>query len=182
MYIIKSKDNEIALRPMLEDDTNNIVTWRNNPRVRNNFIWQKTLTESIHLNWIKSMISTGKAVQFIIVNLNRGGVMEDIGSVYFSDIDYEHHKAEYGIFIGVDKAVGCGYGTIACKLMCQYGFETLKLHKIFLRVFTNNLRAIRSYEKAGFNHEGLLRDDVCIDGTYRDIALMSLINTEILSK
>ena len=162
----------IFLRPITIGDTNNIVAWRNNSRVKNNFIYQTSLTETIHLQWIKNMIDTGKAVQFIIVNQQIG----DIGTVYLRDIDYENKKAEYGIFIGNDDAVGRGYGTTACKLMCQYGFETLKLHKIFLRVFPTNYQAIRSYEKVGFIREGLFRDDVCIKGQFRDIAIMSIWN------
>ena len=98
------------------------------------------------------MIKTGRAVQFIIMFDDQA-----IGSVYFRDIDNEHHKAEYGIFIGEDSMINSGIGTCACKLACDYGFNVLKLHKIFLRVFASNKNAIRSYEKAGFIREAFLR-------------------------
>ena len=39
-------------------------------------------------------------------------------------------------------------------------------------------RSIRSYEKAGFRREGLLRDDVCIEGKYRDILWMAAVRPE----
>ena len=60
--------------------------------------------------------------------------------------------------------------------MIRYAFEVLGLHKLFLRVFADNARAIGSYEKAGFKREACLRDEVCIDGIYRDIVLMAVIN------
>ena len=44
--------------------------------------------------------------------------------------------------------------------------------------FAENVQAIRSYEKAGFLREGLLCDDVCIDGEYRDIVWMAALNPE----
>ena len=92
---------------------------------------------------------------------------------FLRDIDDEHHKAEYGIFIGEDDARGKGVGTAAAELILKYGFEELKLHKIFLRVLADNGRAVHSYEKAGFKKEAYLKDDVFIDGKYRDIILMA---------
>ena len=41
----------------------------------------------------------------------------------------------------------------------------------------DTIEAIRSYEKAGFRREGLLRDDVCIEGDYRDIVWMAAVNS-----
>ncbi len=45
-------------------------------------------------------------------------------------------------------------------------------------MFADNVRAIRSYEKAGFVREADLKDDVCINGKYRDIVLMAVLNHE----
>lgn len=123
------------------------------------------------MSWIENMINTGRAVQFIISAANA-----PIGSVYFRDIDHVNYKAEFGIFIGEDNMRNSGLGTTACKLACEYGFKTLGLHKIFLRAFASNTIAIRSYEKSGFVREAMLRDDVFVNGEYRDIILMAKIN------
>lgn len=154
-------------------DTEKIVEWRNNPRVRNNFIYQKPFTKEGHENWIRTMVDTGKVVQFIIEDLVDG---QPVGSVYFRDIDTEHQKAEYGIFIGEDSAVGKGFGSEAAELAVAYGFEELNLHKIFLRAFSDNGAAIRSYEKAGFVQEGYFKDEVQIDGQFRDLVFMAIFN------
>ena len=58
----------------------------------------------------------------------------------------------------------------------RHAFEQMKLHRVFLRVYADNAAAIRSYEKAGFEKEALLRDDVFVNGKYRDIVLMAVIN------
>ena len=55
-------------------------------------------------------------------------------------------------------------------------FEQLGLHKVFLRVFADNLRAIKSYENAGFVKEACFKDDVKIDGKYYDMVFMAIIN------
>lgn len=160
----------ISLREITSKDTENILLWRNKLRVRRNFIYQDLLTKEVHENWLETMVFPKKAVQFVIVdNITELGV----GSVYLRDISAVHKKAEYGIFIGEDNAVGHGYGTEACKLICEYGFGKLGLHKIFLRVLESNKQAIRSYEKAGFSREALLNDDVFIGGEYCNIILMA---------
>lgn len=165
----------IYIRKMTYDDTDLIVSWRNKDSVRKNFIYQALFTRESHENWIKTMIETGKADQFIICLKEND---KPIGSVYIRDIDKVHNKAEYGIFIGEDDARGKGYGSEAAKLMLSYCFEELKLHKVFLRVYADNLGAIGSYENAGFEREAYLKDEVCIDGVYRDMVFMAKLNPE----
>ncbi len=166
------RGEKIFLREMLDSDTDLIVKWRNNKRVRDRFIYRGEFTREGHEKWIRTMVDTGKVVQFIICEKETG---RPVGSVYFRDIDKTHNKAEYGIFLGEDDAEGKGYGTEACGLACDYAFSALKLHRIFLRAFSDNARAIASYEKNGFQKEALLKDDVFVDGSYRDIVLMGKI-------
>ena len=167
-------DNNVGvyLRLMTYDDTDLIVKWRNTDSVRKNFIYQALFTRESHENWIRTKVETGDVVQMIICEI---GTDKPVGSVYVRDIDTTHHKAEYGIFIGEKDARGKGYGTAAAKLMIQYCFDELALHRLFLRVYAENERAIRSYEKAGFVKEAHLRDDVYMDGEYKDIVLMGIL-------
>jgi len=60
--------------------------------------------------------------------------------------------------------------------MIRYSFREEGLHKLMLRVYADNQQAIRSYEKAGFVKEAYLKDDVWIDGRFRDMILMGVCN------
>lgn len=164
---------KIELRPIEISDTSNIIKWRNNESVRTKFIYREKFTEESHLNWLNKKVRTGEVVQFIICEKDNN---RDIGSVYFRDVDSNNNKAEYGIFIGEDDALGKGYGTECAKLAVKYAFEELKIHKLMLRVFSDNINAIKSYENAGFIKEAYLKDEVFIDNVYRDIILMAVIN------
>lgn len=165
----------IYLRPMTYEDTDRIVNWRNDEEVRRNFIHREKFTREGHINWMKQMVETGKVVQLMICEVDTD---TPLGAVNIQNIDRQHNKAEYGIFIGEASARGRGLGTAAAKLMLRYCFQEEKLNRIYLRALSTNEQAIRSYEKAGFVHEGLLRKDVCIDGEYRDIVWMAALNPD----
>lgn len=136
----------VHIRPITPDDTKQIVAWRNRDHVRKNFIYQELFTEEGHTAWLKEQVEPGHVAQFIICAEGLG----EIGSVYLRDIDRKKGTAEYGIFIGEEKAMSRGYGTQAARLALGYGFETLRLERIFLRFLEDNPAARRSYEKAGF--------------------------------
>ena len=166
----------IILREISLNDTDNIISWRNNPNVKKFFCIQKDLTREEHINWFNTMIKPGKVKQFIIVDKT---VNKDIGSVYLRDIDYKNLKAEYGIFIGEDYCRGHGIGSEAAKLILDYGFNVLNLHKIFLRAFEENFAAIKSYRKVGFEVEGIFKDDIRLEEKkYINMIFMSIINKQ----
>ena len=83
-----------------------------------------------------------------------------------------------GIFIGNKDCWSEGYGTEALRLMIRYGFDQLNLHKISLRVFCFNTRAIRAYEKVGFRREAIFRDHGYRNGEYCDDYAMSILEDE----
>ena len=89
----------VNLREITELDTDNIIKWRNNPKVKKHFIYQEDFTRESHLSWYHNKVQTKEVAQFIIVNKEEA---RDIGSIYLRDIDLENKRAEYGIFIGED--------------------------------------------------------------------------------
>lgn len=166
--------NNVELRKITKEDTDNIVKWRNKPEVKKNFCIQDDLTRQDHLRWFTNKIQTGEVEQFIIIDRTTNS---PVGSTYLRDIDMKNKKAEFGIFIGEDSARNKGIGTDTASLMLQYGFKELQLNKIFLRVFSDNLRAIRAYEKVGFTNEGIAREDIRLpNGKYQDIMFMAKLN------
>ncbi|MCM1251740.1 MAG: GNAT family N-acetyltransferase [Clostridium sp.] len=163
---MRLQTDAIYLRPMEISDTDNIVAWRNNPRVRHNFIYQGLFTVEGHLNWIKTQVEPGHVAQFIICEKETDRA---VGSVYFRDIDRERKCAEYGIFIGEDDAVGKSYGTQAARLALSYAFLDMQLAFVFLRVFADNTGARTSYERAGFQLVTNKKEEIIIDGISRTV-------------
>ena len=165
------ESDRIYLRPMKITDTDKIVSWRNKDIVRKHFIYQEPFTKEGHMNWVRTQVEPGHVVQFIICEKSGN---RDMGSVYLRDIDREKKCAEYGIFIGEEDALGKGYGTQAAELVITYAFEKLKLQSVFLRVFADNARARKSYEKAGFRQITGKRENVVIDGIEKEVVFYEI--------
>lgn len=97
-----------------------------------------------------------------------------IGSVAFLDHDLVHRKAELRKMIGDPKYRRKGFATRASALWIQYGLQTLGLKKIYLNTLHANIGNLKLNESLGFKIEGILRNEVFIDGAHRDVLRMGL--------
>ena len=105
-----------------------------------------------------------------------------IGEVALSELDLRNGSAELGIFIGEADEWGKGYGTDAVSALVDFGFRELRMERIWLNVWTENDRARRVYEKAGFVLEATLRNDRYEGGRYTSGHVMSILRDEWLSR
>lgn len=169
------KTEKIYLRPITAEDTEMVLRWRNSDGVKKYYLYRKDITPAEHGKWLAEKVGKGLVYQFIIVTRDSD---TPIGSVYIQHIDRDNRNAEFGIFIGEDAALGHGYGTEAARLIVRFAFCELGLHKLYLRVLSDNIRAIRSYARVGFSTEGDMKDEVCIDGKFYDVTRMSILHAD----
>jgi RimJ/RimL family protein N-acetyltransferase len=101
-----------------------------------------------------------------------------IGFINLFGIEWNHGNTWVGIGLGEREYWGKGYGTEAMQLVLRYAFTELNLHRVTLGVFDYNPRAIRSYEKAGFVHEGRVRKELLKNGQYWDALEMGILREE----
>lgn len=101
-----------------------------------------------------------------------------IGEVVLNEIDFENRSANFRIALNSANNFGKGYGSEATRLILDYGFRTLKLHRIELEVYDFNPRAQHVYEKVGFVKEGVRRDVLLWDGKWQRAIVMSILEDE----
>lgn len=101
-----------------------------------------------------------------------------IGETMINEIDEELRCANFRIAIFQPNELGKGIGTWATEMTRDFAFEKLNLHRLELDVFSFNPRAKRTYEKAGFQVEGILKDAVVDGNTYADDILMAILEEE----
>ena len=73
---------------------------------------------------------------------------------------------------------GHGYATETVNLIMRFGFEKLKLHRIFAVVDPANVPTARVFEKNGFVREGHLREHKWIKGIWRDSLIYAILEDE----
>jgi RimJ/RimL family protein N-acetyltransferase len=104
-----------------------------------------------------------------------------IGDVGLDGVHWLHGEAFVGIAITERDYWGKGYGTDAMRVILRYAFLELNLQRVSLDVFEYNPRALRSYEKAGFKHEGCLRGALLREGRRWDMIFMGILRQEWLA-
>lgn len=100
---------------------------------------------------------------------------EYLGTISLKHISQKNCNAEYAI-VTRKRAQGTGAAMRATQELLQYAFEELKLHKVYLNVLEENIRAQRLYEKCGFVCEGRAVDAVKINGIYRTLKWYGILN------
>ncbi|MCL1918544.1 MAG: GNAT family N-acetyltransferase [Peptococcaceae bacterium] len=98
-----------------------------------------------------------------------------IGTIGFDQHNIPARSARLILGIGDKACWGQGYGTDALMTFSEYLFDQWNLHRLSLETFSGNLRALRCYEKAGFQREGLLKDAYFIRGRYDDGVILGKI-------
>ncbi len=101
-----------------------------------------------------------------------------LGFIGIEDIKWTHGDAWVGIGIGNREDWGKGYGTDAMRIAQRYAFTELNLHRLSLNVFEENVRAVKSYSKAGFVVEGRMRQFIHRDGQRTDLIFMGILRSE----
>lgn len=170
---LRIQGQQIYLRPITAEDTEMAVRWRNQPVVVENFIYRKPIRCEDHVNWLENKVFKGLVHQFIVCRIEDG---LPLGSIYLQNFEEENRKAEWGIYLGEEQAYGKGIGTEAAKLILNYAFEELGMHKVVSRVLAKNKASIRMNEKAGYVKEAYLKDELFLDGRFEDLIFFGAIN------
>ncbi len=101
-----------------------------------------------------------------------------IGNCGLMQIRWQARSCELFIGIGNPEMRGKGYGADALRVLVNYCFQEMNLHRVGLVVSGFNAQAIQMYERVGFTHEGAMRDYVYRDGSYYDMLHMSVLDHE----
>lgn len=166
-----------VLRPLRATDRAISVRWRNDPEIRDNILgYRFPITEAMEADWIDAVLKDQSRSRVVLA-------IEDktdsacVGFVYLNNIDWFARNAEFGILIGERNRHGRGLAKEALCLVAGYAFETLNLHKLYLRVAAFNKRALALYRAFGFVEEGVQRQQAFRRGRYYDVVLMGLIRS-----
>jgi RimJ/RimL family protein N-acetyltransferase len=176
MSIIYGK--RVRLRGAERSDLEKFVEWVNDPEVTAGLTLFLPMSSVDEEKWFDNAMQRPQEEKPLVIDMKDDGNWRLIGNSSFFNFDWLARSAEVGIMIGDKTVWNQGYGGEVITLMLRHGFETLNLNRVYLRVYAENKRAIRTYEKAGFVHEGRMRQAVYKHGKYNDVLYMSVLREE----
>ena len=103
-----------------------------------------------------------------------------LGNICLADIDNTARIAELGIVLFDLNDTSKGVWTKAVKMLLQHAFDVLWLNKIYFEVLGSNVRAIKCYEKCGFEEVGRLKNHRYRMWQYHDLVWMEIFNSNII--
>ena len=165
---------EVYLRPIEASDTDWYFSTLYDPETRRLTGTQMHHTREQIASYIEAKSQDRSSVLLIIATRSDD---TPIGDIAIQDIDTMNRNANIRIAL-TNGSQNRGYGTEALRLMLDYGFGILNLHRIELNVFSYNHRAMRVYEKVGFKQEGVQREALFYNHQYHDSILMSILEDE----
>lgn len=162
----------VRLRKMGIEDISIYHRWRNDIEVMQFTspsldVFSYAETES----FVKIITESNNSKGYIIEEIESN---KPIGVTSLINIDYGNRNAECIIDIGEKDYWSKGFGREAFQLLLDFAFNELNLHKVNLRVFSFNERAIKLYQKLGFIEEGKLTEQLYRNGSWHDIVHMGL--------
>lgn len=170
---------KVRLRAVGRADLPRYVEWFADPAVSENLASQIPMGLAQEERWYEENLKQPPEQQALAVDLRTGrGKWEHIGGTGFHLIDKRNRSAECGLFIGPEKYWNKGYGRDILLTLLRYGFQTLNLNRVQLRVMEFNRRAVHLYEKIGFVREGSMREAHFHQGRYWDMHLYSILRRE----
>lgn len=162
------------LRRLEAKDADGMLSWMHDPDI--NWVFASdfsAFTREKVLAFIQNSAKQADARHYAVTD------SEDryVGTVSLKQIDMRAGHAEYAISL-CKAAHGSGAATFATDAILRVAFAEMQLHRVYLCVREDNLRANRFYQKYGFVKEGCFRGHMRVGDVYRDLIWYGLLKPE----
>lgn len=159
------------MRPLKLNDTKHVMTWVNDPEVVKNFQhFNKKLTVNDEKKFIKTILKSKHDFVFSFFEKTTG---EYVGQGGIHRISWENKLGRLAALVKKEHW-NKGYGKEMTQRLIKHAFSNLKLHKIWIVVYSSNKKSLYINQKLGFKKEGLLKDEYFWKGRYHDMVRMAI--------
>lgn len=168
--------NSVYLRAVERADLETLRMWRNDPAFKRNFREYREISTDMQENWFAHVVNNDdKTIMFSICQRETGDLLGCCGLCY---INWIQRNADLSLYVGYNSVYidDCGYAKEACRLLFDYAFLELGLHKLWTELYEYDTKKIEFYIKEfGFKKDGFLRDNHFMDGRWYGSWILSLI-------
>lgn len=140
------------------------------------------------LPWVPSIREESGSLRFIQraieetasdSGLELGIFYQDIlvGCIGLHELNRAHQKTSIGYWLSASHQ-GKGIMTAAVRALVDYVFSTLQFNRVEIRAASGNQKSRAIAERLGFTQEGVLREAECVQGTFLDSVVYSVLVRE----
>ncbi len=171
------RGHQVGLRAVDRSDLEDLLAWRNRPEYRRYFREYRELSMDNQVQWFeKVVLGDRNTVMFSIVELDTGKLLGACGLCY---IDWVNKSADFSIYIGADDMyIDDKYADDAAKVMMQYGFNELGLHRLWCEIYEFDEPKKELFNRLKFNQDGILRQTHWSEGKWCDSIFWSMLSHE----
>lgn len=168
----------LYLRPFATADLSDAyLAWLNDPEVTRYLeVGREPETLVSVREYVRRFEQSSTDLLFAIVDRESD---RHIGNVTLNSIRPHHGTADTGLLIGERSFWGKGYATEAWYLVASHAFNALALHKLIAGSCVANRASIAALKHVGFQVEGVLREEFCVDGKHMDVLRLGLLQGEL---
>lgn len=166
----------ITLAPLTTDDAGRVRLLAGDPAIAETAIRiPHPYPEGAAEEWINDSISgwsEGKSAVWKIIITDSNLLIGAIGLT----IDPPYNHAELGYWIG-KHYWNCGYAQAAAREIIRFGFETIRINRIYATCLRENPASIRVLEHSGLKYEGCMHEHVFHRGRYHDLLFYGIVHS-----
>ncbi len=170
--------DRLILREFNENDWQPILAYQSDPRFLRYYQWD-TRTESDVRAFVRGFITwqqmQPRAKYQLAITLRAGGAL--IGNCGIRKKESADPIAEIGYEIA-PLHWGAGYATEAARALVAFGFEQLRLHRIWAWCIAENAASARVLEKVGMRQEGRQREREWMKGRWWDVLIYGMLDSD----
>ena len=169
----------VLLRPIKRSDISYFLKWFNDPEILQYLTLYLPMTEMSEEKFIEELGTTrARSDALFVIEVIEDASTKPIGNCGLHGTNPKDNHATFGIVIGEKDYWSKTYGTEAARLIINYGFQQLNLHRISSSAVAFNERSIRLHKKVGFREEGRLRQRMFKNGLYHDLVQFGILREE----
>jgi UDP-4-amino-4,6-dideoxy-N-acetyl-beta-L-altrosamine N-acetyltransferase len=161
------------LRNINDSELEMMLSWRNDPAVRNNMYNKHLISLDEHMEWWERTKLNNDNIYFMYEDDGK-----PLGIVAITDISKSDNNASWAFYSSPESKKGTGSKMEFLAL--DFVFNELGLHKLWCEVLDFNQAVINMHKKFGFKLEGVLRSHHCTDSGYIDVHRLGILKTEWL--
>ena len=170
--------DRLVLREFKEDDWPEVLAYQSDPRYLQYYEWTHRTADDVR-QFVQRFVDQNKARPRLKHQLavTLAGHDAAIGNCGIRLERIDAHEADIGYELA-PQHWGRGYATEAARAILRFGFEELKVHRIWAWCIADNLASARVLEKIGMQPEGRLRDREWFKGRWWDVLMYAILEPE----